>query len=76
MEENKREFVKSLEVCIRFSRDFGDLDRLEYEMTDSFDEYVYIIYKNGAKKRICVTADSCLGILYDFVNQYSKAPYV
>lgn len=74
--ENKREFVKSLEGCIRLSREFGDLDRLEYEMTDGFEEYVYIIYKNNAKKRICVTADSCMGILYDFVSQYSKAPYI
>lgn len=73
--ENKQEFVKSLESLLRLSREFCDLEALEYVKKDH-EEYVYIIYKGFTQKRICVSGDSCIGILVDFVNRYSSSPYI
>jgi hypothetical protein len=72
--ENKQEFVKSLEACLKLSREFSDLRSLEYVKKEN-EEYVYLIYK-GCQKRICVTGDSCFGILTDFVNRYNSTPYI
>lgn len=73
--ENKQEFVKSLESLLKLSREFFDLEALEYVKKDH-EEYVYIIYKGFLQKRICVSGDSCIGILTDFVNRYSSSPYI
>jgi hypothetical protein len=36
---------------------------------DSHEEYVSIIFKNGHKKRICVTADSLKAIAQDVIKE-------
>lgn len=73
--ENKQEFVKSLENLLKLSREFCDLEALEY-VKKGHEEYVYIIYKGFLQKRICVSGDSCLGILIDFVNRFNSTPYI
>ena len=73
--ENKQEFVKSLENLLKLSREFCDLEALEYVKKDH-EEYLYVIYKGLLQKRICISGDSCLGILVDFVNRYGSTPYI
>lgn len=63
----KAEFVKKLLEFWNTEVYPSGIARLEYKL-EGADEWVYVYYKTGGKKRFCVTADSCKAILKDFIK--------
>ena len=61
--EKKREFIKALGVILRdYSRQ--NVQYIDYVM-DNREEYAVITYKNGHRKQVCITGDSCTAIMHD-----------
>lgn len=61
----------------KFIEEFGELlkkhnvsniNGMKYE-NDGIDEYVYIFYKNGYVKQVCVTFDSLKAMIVDIIKQ-------
>ena len=61
--EHKIEFIHALgDILRKYSREA--VDRFEYENKKG-SEYVVIIYRNGYRKKVCITGDSCIAIMND-----------
>lgn len=74
MTENKKEFVKKLEELLKTTRTYGDIEELV--LTDD-ENYIYAMLEDGhLQRQVFVAGDNCAGILYDFVRQYDKAPWL
>lgn len=62
--ENKVQTVKNLETLVK-AMDRSAVKSLEYQITETEEEFVIITFNNGYKKSACVTADSELAMCID-----------
>lgn len=63
-DEDKARFCLKLgELIGRYTRNI-EVEEIRYEQ-DEHNEYAVIHFVNGYRKRVCITADSCLGIMQD-----------
>lgn len=61
--EKKREFIEALGDILReYSRE--NVDYIDYVMNDC-GEYAVITFKNGYRKQVNITGDSCAAVLHD-----------
>lgn len=69
MSIEKSDFVEfSLEPLIK--RIDESVERLEYEYSEAtLDEYCIISYKNGFRRKVCITADSEKAITNDVLKR-------
>lgn len=72
--EDKAEFVKTLCALLKTTRAFSDLESITYHK-DGGAAYIDVSFRL-CTKRINVTANTCYGILYNFVRCIDNAPYV
>lgn len=68
MTEDKFLITTELFYTLRRTRAGKDISSLTYERTSEFEEYVNITYKDGSTKRVCVTADSGIALVWDVVK--------
>lgn len=62
--EKKREFIKALGDILReYSRE--NINYISYVRVNNCGEYVVITFKNGYRKQIDITGDSCAAVLHD-----------
>ncbi|MCD8207603.1 MAG: hypothetical protein LUD72_06690 [Bacteroidales bacterium] len=73
--ENKRMTCSMLCQALQSCRQFDDLLSLKYrkepvnaEDTHYYEEYVTATFMGGGKREICVTADSCWGMVRDIIK--------
>ena len=76
MKEDKTLFVEKLNELISYTHKWSDIDRLVYIQDEHGEEWVYAQYNNGCQRRVCVSADSCSGILVDFSTRIDSAEWV
>lgn len=65
--ENKREICIALTAALKMTRNQIYLKDIEYVKEDNGEEYAILHWCNGYKKKICVTADSGIAMIYDIV---------
>lgn len=80
--ENKAEFCNKLCELLRMTGNLGNdeynsLVALKYYKTDNGEEYVSPRFKNNPDRDdgyydVCVTGDSCMGILSDLFDKFIK----
>ena len=69
MFNEKTEFVAN-ELTALICKMDKDISRAEYEIINSGEEYVHILYApTGGQATVCVTADSLLGITKDVLKE-------
>ena len=67
--DKKREFIEALGDILReYSRE--DVDYISYAVVGG-EEYAQIIYKNGHRKQVCITGDSCVAVMKDLYRALS-----
>lgn len=64
---DKKKFIESKLSKVLREVD-GDIESVRYVVQDE-EEYVVIRYRSGYRKRVCITADSKLGIIKDVVRK-------
>lgn len=64
IEEDKITFIMELGESLHKCADRVDIKKLRY-VRDKHNEFVLITFENGLQKRVCVTGDSCVGIMND-----------
>lgn len=64
----KKVFVERLcdFYCTNVSSQFG-IESMDY-IREGHEEFVYVSFRSGSRKKFCVTADSNEGILKDFIK--------
>jgi len=65
--EDKQAICGALCAALRLTRQFRDLERLDYQMQEDGEEIVTARFKGG-NKEICVTWDSGAGVIRDVVR--------
>lgn len=63
--ENKREIVIRLGILLKATRAGEDIKVLRLSEDENF---VKIVWENGAEKRVCVEADSGIALIRDVVR--------
>ena len=72
--EDRAEFAKMLCALLKTTRSFSDLESITYHK-DGCAAYIDVSFRL-CTKRINVTANTCYGILCNFVRCIDNAPYV
>ena len=73
--ENKPLFVKNMLTLLNQTREFADIENLEYK-EENAAEWLYIYYKSHSTKRINISCDSCSAILRDFLIKINGAEWI
>lgn len=63
--ENKAIICELLTKTLQATRNGADVTGITYQQDETGDEYATVHFKNGYKKRICVTADSGTALIRD-----------
>lgn len=76
LEGDKELFVELLgEVLKMSSRRFDRIEKMVYR-NEMYNEFVYVIFKNGSQKRICVNCDSIASIISDVIYNINNVEYL
>ena len=70
---DKAKFVKKMESLIKETREYANLERLDY-VTSGNMEFLYATFENKEQMRVNITGNSEMAILKDFVN--GKGQYI
>lgn len=62
MSEDKAKIAKMLGALLKKTREYEDLESMQYE-TDGKEEWVIATFKDGYRRRVCVTANSGIAII-------------
>ena len=73
--ENKPLFIKNMLTLLNQTREFADIENLEYK-EENAAEWLYVYYKSHSTKRINISCDSCSAILRDFLRKIDDAEWV
>ena len=66
--EDKKMFLYILTAALHMTRAGRDISVIDYIVDENQDEWAVISFDGGGKKRICVTADSCIAIMADIAK--------
>ncbi len=65
--ENKREICIALCAALKMTRNQTFLKDIEYVNEENGEEYAILHWCNGYTKKICITCDSGIAMIYDIV---------
>lgn len=65
MSENKKEIVIRLGILLKATRAGEDIKNL---LLSEDENFVTIVWENGAEKKVCVEADSGAALIRDVMN--------
>lgn len=63
--EDKREILARLKETLQATRAGSDITNLELIETEHSDQYCMITFRSGQKKKVDITFDSGLSIIFD-----------
>ena len=73
MLDEKMCFVKHIEMLLDFDKKNNQVDclqyKVDYQSDNCYDEYVDVVYVNGATKKLLVTGNSNGAILKEIVKE-------
>ena len=71
--EDKRKVVRKLEQLLMSTREYYDLTKLSYEVTEDGSEYVFVYFEHSETPcyRVNVTADSGIALVRDVLRRIS-----
>lgn len=65
--EDKKLICELLTKTLQATRKGEDVTRIIYRKDDAGEEFATLEFKNGYKKRVCVTADSGASLIADIL---------
>lgn len=63
--EDKKQICDLLTTLLQATRNGEDVAAINYERDDAGEEFATLVFKNGYKKKVCVTADSGTSLIKD-----------
>lgn len=63
--EDKKLICELLTTTLQATRGGEDITAIMYDKDDAGEEFATLVFKNGYKKRVCVTADSGTSLIKD-----------
>lgn len=70
--ESKELTTAILRALLQQTRGGAEIEELNYRKGLTDDEFVEILYHNGGRRVVDVSADSCLGLIKDVVDFVCK----
>ena len=71
-QEDKQAFLNKLCELLQATREYDDLQALEYMEDDGHEEYALVYFGTVPSKKICITGDSEWGILKDVIQHLPR----
>lgn len=65
--EDKKLICELLTKTLQATRNGEDVTKIIYSKDDAGEEFATLVFKNGYKKRVCVTADSGTSLIKDIL---------